>query len=95
MPFTLLHDKKEHKEEQKEPDPLAKGMSFIKTNVKMGIDESDKTVANLITDGCNMGIKSLYKYLNQYDDADHTAKDLCQRLISIEQELRKSIRCYL
>ena len=35
-----------HKEEQKEPDPIAKGMSFIKTNVKMGIDESDKTVAN-------------------------------------------------
>ena len=68
MPFTLLHDKKEHKEEQKEPDPLAKGMSFIKTNVKMGIDESDKTVANLITDGCNMGIKSLNKYLNyQYN----------------------------
>ena len=37
-------------------------MSFIKTNFKMGMNESDTTVAELITDGCNMGIKSLNKY---------------------------------
>ena len=49
-----------HKEEQKEPDPIAKGMSFIKTNVKMGIDESDKTVANLITDGCNTNFPHIF-----------------------------------
>ena len=47
-----------HEEDQKEPDPIAKGMSFIKTNFKMGMNESDTTVAELITDGCNMGIKS-------------------------------------
>ena len=50
-----------HEEDQKEPDPIAKGMSFINTNFKMGMNESDTTVAELITDGCNMGIKSLNK----------------------------------
>ena len=84
-----------HKEEQKEPDPLAKGMSFIKTNVKMGIDESDKTVANLITDGCNMGIKSLNKYLNQYEAADEKSKDLAKKLIKLEEKLRDNIKEFL
>lgn len=84
-----------HKEKQKEPDPLAKGMSFLKTNVKMGIDESDKTVANLITDGCNMGIKSLNKYLNQYSMADAISKKITEKLIRLEENLRKELSVYL
>ena len=72
-----------------------KGMSFIKTNVKMGIDESDKTVANLITDGCNMGIKSLNKYLNQYAMADVISKKITEKLIRLEENLRKELSTYL
>ena len=87
---------KEHKAEEKDPAPIAKGMSWMKTNVKMGMtDDSDATAADLITDGCNMGIKSLYKYLNQYKEADHTSKDICKRLISIEETLRRDLREYL
>ena len=70
-------------------------MSFIKTNVKMGIDESDKTVANLITDGCNMGIKSLNKYLNQYAMADGISKKITEKLIRLEENLRKELSTYL
>ena len=43
----------------KEPSPVAKGMSWMKTNVKLALEESDETVADLITEGCNMGVKSL------------------------------------
>ena len=78
--------------EEKEPNPMAKGMSWIKTNVKMGMDNSDKTVADLITDGCNMGIKSLYKYLNQYKNADEESKKICNKLIDIEETLRQDLR---
>ena len=75
---------------------MAKGMSKMKTNFMMGMkDDSDETAADLITDGCNMGIKSLYKYLNQYPAADKKVKDLCNRLISIEVQLRKELRAYL
>ena len=45
--------------QEKEPAVMAKSMSWIKTNVKMSMDDSDATVADLITDGCNMGTKSL------------------------------------
>lgn len=85
----------EYGSEEKEPNPMAKGMAKMKTSVKMGINDTDETVADLITDGCNMGIKSLYKYMNQYPEADSKAKDLCKRLISIEDQLRKELRAYL
>lgn len=86
---------KEHKVEGKEPSLMAKGMSWMKTNVKMGMNDSDKTVADLIVDGCDMGIKSLNKYLNQYSLADDTSKDICRRLIAIEEELCKELQRYL
>ena len=78
-----------------EPTPMAKSMSWLKTNMKMGMDRSDGTIADLMTDGCDMGIKYLYKYLNQYASADDISKDICKRLISIEETLRRDLRCYL
>ena len=60
----------QHDAEEKEPNLMAKGMSWMKTNMKLGMDESDATVADLLTDGCDMGIKSLFRYLNQYKAAD-------------------------
>lgn len=81
--------------EEKEPNSLAKGMSWLKTNMKIGLDNSDATVADLITDGCDMGIKSLYKYLNQYKAADAESRGLCQRLITIEEQLRDTLHPYL
>lgn len=81
--------------EEKEPSPIAKGMSWMKTNVKIGLDGSDATIADLMVDGCDMGVKTLYKYLNQYPAADEKAKEICKRLISIEDELRRSIYEYL
>ena len=80
---------------EKDPNPIAKGMSWMKTNMKMSMDNSDHTVADLITDGCNMGIKSLYKYMNQYSNAEDKVKNLCNNLIDIERELRKELRSYL
>ena len=79
----------------KEPSPVAKGMSWIKTNVKMAADDSDKTIADLLTDGCDMGTKSLSKYLNQYKAADEKSKDIAKRLIRLEEDLRSDLRQYL
>ena len=79
----------------KSPSPIAKGMSWIKTNVKLGMHEDDKTVADLMTDGCDMGVKSLSRYLNQYEAADERAKDIAKRLIAIEDEMGTNLRGYL
>ena len=85
----------QYRDDGKDPNPIAKGMSWMKTNVKLGMEESDATVADLITDGCNMGVKSLSKYLNQYKAADETSKDITKRLIALEEQLATHIRQYL
>ncbi len=81
--------------DEKEPNMMAKGMSWLKTTVKMSIDDSTSVAANLITDGCNMGIKSLRKYLNEYPSAKKCAVDLCHRLIALEETLNKDLQEYL
>ncbi|MDE5763933.1 MAG: hypothetical protein K2N49_04365 [Ruminococcus sp.] len=79
----------------KEPNPIASGMSWIKTNFKLKMDESDSTIAELMTDGCNMGIKSLTRYLNEYQAADKRSKDIAKRLIKAEEKLSQNMRQFL
>jgi len=84
-----------YQDEGKDPNPMAKGMSWIKTNAMLEMNESDQTIASLMTDGCNMGVKSLNKYLNQYQAADEVSKDITKRLINLEERLVLDIRSYL
>lgn len=79
----------------KEASPIAKGMSWMKTNVKLAVDSSDATVAELITDGCNMAVKSLNGYLNEYEAAEEKAKDIAKRLIKLEEKLTKQVSSFL
>ena len=79
----------------KDPNPIAKSMSWMKTNVKLVMDQSDETIADLMTDGCNMGVKTLHRYLNQYQGAEEKTKDIAKRLINLEERLTVDIRAYL
>lgn len=85
----------EYHDDGKDPNPIAKSMSWIKTNVKLIVDESDNTIAELMTDGCNMGVKSLNKYLNEYKMADDRAKDKTKRLIELEKKLCEQMQTFL
>lgn len=79
----------------KAPSAIAKGMSHMKTEMKLAMNESDATIADLMTDGCDMGVKSLSRYLNQYKAAEEDAKDIAKRLISIEDRLGSDLRTFL
>ena len=106
---TLNHCKREHDklktevqealdrfhDDGKDPNPIAQGMSFMKTAMKLSVDDTDATIADLMTDGCNMGVKSLNRYLNQYAAADEVSKDIAKRLINLEEKLAVDIRQYL
>ncbi len=82
-------------DEGKTPNPIIKGMSSVKTNLKIAMKPTDKTIADLMTDGCNMGVKSLNKYLNEYVGAEEYSKDITKKLINIEQSLLRDLREYL
>ena len=91
--IQILLDK--YHDDGKDPNPMAKSMSWMKTNVKLIVDESDATIADLMTDGCKMGVKSLNKYLNQYEAAEEKTKDITKRLINLEEKLAIDIRKFL
>ena len=63
-------------DEGKAPNPIAKGMSWMKTELKLAMCEKDATIADLMVDGANMGVKSLSRYLNEYKAADESSKDI-------------------
>ena len=84
-----------YQDEGKEPNPMARGMSWMKTNAMLMMKPSDQTSADLMTDGCNRGVKSLHKYLNEYKAADDQSKDIAKKLVNLEQELAVDIRSYL
>lgn len=83
------------RDEGKDPNPFVQKMSWVKTNMKLAMEDSDHTIADLITDGCNMGVKSLSRYLNQYKAADEHAKDAAKKLIQQEASLATDLRLYL
>ena len=84
-----------YRDKGKNPNPMASSMSWMKTNMKLMREESDATIADLMTDGCNMGVKSLNMYLNQYKAADEVSKDIAKRLINLEEKLAVDIRGFL
>lgn len=84
-----------YQDEGKNPNPIVKGMSWVKTSMKLAMNDSDHTIADLITDGCNMGVKSLGRYLNQYEAADEKSKDICKRLMNLEEKLAQQLREFL
>lgn len=79
----------------KDPHPIARAMSGMKIRATMTAKESDSRIADLMTDGCDMGIKSLTKYLNRYKNADTEAKNIAHRLIASEEYLENKMRTFL
>ena len=86
---------KEYQEDGKEPAAIATMMAKMKEGFKMMTEESSCAAANLIIDGCNMGIKSIYKYLNQYPNADKKIQKLVDEIVQEEEQLCKELRAYL
>ena len=95
LQIKILQELEKYQDDGKNPNPIAKGMSWMKTNLKLSMEDSDATIAELMTDGCNMGVKSLNRYLNQYKAAEEVSKDMAKRLINLEEKLAVDIRQYL
>lgn len=82
-------------DDEKSPGAMAKTMSKAKVAMKLAMNDSDETIADLMTEGCNMGVKTLSRYLNQYKAADEQSKIITKDLISLEETLAKDIRRFL
>lgn len=86
-----------NKDEKSERDPgsMAKAMSYLTTEMKMMIEKDAHKIADILIDGCNMGIKTLHEYMNRYQDADAKSIALARELISCEKEMSEQLYAYL
>ena len=81
--------------EEKAPSAMAKSMAWLKTNTRMALGGDDTTAAYLVSDGCDMGVRSLCRSRNRYAGANTQAKFLAEQLIDCEEKLSASLRPYL
>jgi hypothetical protein len=81
--------------EGQNPSPIAKASSWIQSEVKMMMNCDAKQAAHLLTDGCNMGVKSLCEYKNAYKAADDKSVKACERLCDLETKMAYELQEYL
>ena len=80
---------------QKKLHPMAAAMARLEIGWNMRLRPGDQTAAKMLTRGCDMGILSLSRLLNQYPAASEGARNLTKALIESEELLRRECRPYL
>jgi hypothetical protein len=79
----------------KEPNAMASAMSWVKINFKLLQGNVDEQIADVMVDGCNMGIKSISRYLNKYPTASQEIKNLVHDIIELEENFALDLRKFL
>lgn len=84
-----------YNEDEKDPQAIAKAFSWLSTEMKLMIKGNSHEIADIMIDGCNMGIKSVSRYINKYKNASNESVDLAKRIVKIEQEFMNELLAYL
>ena len=85
----------EHGWSGKDPNMIAELMSKLKIKTELTVDPTDARIADLMFDGCDMGVKKLSQYINRFPTSDSPAVHIAERLIKSEQELADAMRTFL
>mgnify|MGYP003210763339 FL=1 len=83
-----------HGEQEKDPHPAAAAFSRLTTDVKLMIHDDSSQIAKLLMDGCNMGIQSIGKFLNEYEEASSESRSLAKKLLHMDEQLMKEFSYY-
>lgn len=82
-------------ESEEDPNRLAMASAWFKTEVSLILNDKSSRIAELLVDGCNIGIKSLSRDNNRYRNAESKAKDPVFELIRIEQDFMNELLAFL
>ena len=78
--------------QEKPPNPMRRGMVWLKTGAHTALRGDDTTAASLVADGCDTGIKSLCRSQNRYPAAHRDAVEVTRQLIACEEKLSAGLR---
>lgn len=79
----------------KEPEMMASAFSWMSTEMKMMMKGDEKQAAKIIMDGCNMGIKSICGFQNQYAGASKESMALSEKLVKTEETFRDEMKPFV
>lgn len=79
----------------KDPNPIAEFMAEMTTKMRLKKDSSDRSVASMIIEGCDMGTKKLKEYEKKYCCASEDSFDTIKNLMDLENKLKSEMQTYL
>ena len=82
-------------EKEMDPNPAAAMFSRLTTDVKLMLHDDSSQIAKLLMDGCNMGIQSIGKFLNEYKEASFESRSLAKKLVHMDEQLMKELKPFL
>jgi hypothetical protein len=85
----------EYHEEEMDPQVSAKAFAWISTKLKLLMNNHTHEIADILIDGCNMGVKSVSEYINKYKAASEESIDLAKKIVKTEQEFMNDLLGYL
>lgn len=82
-------------EEAKEPNLMEHSSVVMSVGMKLMVENTDRKIADFLTDGTNMGIKKIKGYLNKLAGGDERVREVAERLLHVEQEFVEALGAYL
>jgi hypothetical protein len=81
--------------DEKDPAMMTKAFSWMSTEMKLMVNDDSHKISEIMIDGCNMGIKSVSEYLNNYKNASEESISLAKRLVRLEQDFMNELLAFL
>lgn len=81
--------------DEEDPIPVADLFAKISTDIKLLVDNSDEQIAKIMMKGCNMGIETISRHINEYSDADKISLKIAHDLVEIEEDFLHELELYV
>lgn len=82
-------------EDGKEPGKMASAFSWFSTEMKLMFKDDEHEIAKIMTDGCNMGIQSLSKAVNECGEASSESLSLAKSLVRTDEAFMGDLKEFL
>lgn len=82
-------------EQEKEPGAVVSAFSRITAEMKLMLKDDSSQIAKLLMDGCNMGIQSIGKYINEYSGASRESRTIADKLVKTEEDYMAKLKQFL
>ena len=81
--------------DEKNPSTIDTVMARFGTEMKLMIKSDNHQIAKLMMDGCNMGIQSICKSINEHPNADKAAVKIAKDIVSVEEDFVKEMEKFM